>query len=421
MNKQFNYGGQAVLEGVMMRGSHHMAVAVRAPYGYRSEAIKALKEAYPVLNLDAEPSTITEIAKAFHLPEFDRIIAEEGAVVALRIPDGVSLDAKTRLDLVERAKLAGVRAAATLTKGDTLLSEESVTQTLEAVKAEPPDLILLLADVPRIVVHEEPLTSSLYNGALSKIPFVRGLGLLWDSLGLGIRALLFSADVAAGDEADFNGPIAWGTIAISFMFSIGIFFLLPAAIAAGLHSLFNIESALIGNLTEGLIRLALVIGYISLAGRLGEMQRVYAYHGAEHKAINAYEDDAPLTPESVARYPLEHPRCGTGFLLVVVIISVLIFSLLGRPPLLLRLASRVVLIPVVAGVAYEYIRLLARNLNNPIARILVKPQLALQRLTTREPSYQMLEVSICALRRVLESEQLPMPEAPGEPAVVSLQ
>jgi uncharacterized protein YqhQ len=297
MGQRFNYGGQAVLEGVMMRGSRGMAVAIRGPEG-------------------------------------------------------------------------------------------------------------------RIVVHEEPITSPLYNGIWSRIPFVRGLGMLWDSLGLGMRALNFSASVAVGEEVEFKGSVAGATFIISFAIAIGLFFLLPAAVADGLHRLIGLLSPLAGNLIEGFIRLMLVIGYIWAIGRIPEIQRVFAYHGAEHKTINAYEDGAPLTPESVARYPLAHPRCGTGFLLVVVVVSVILFSLLGRPPIFIRLLSRVVLIPVIAGVAYEYIRLLARYIRNPLARLLVMPQLALQRLTTREPSPDMLEVSITALERVLAAEHLPLPAAP---------
>ena len=267
-----------------------------------------------------------------------------------------------------------------------------------------------------IVIHEEPINSPLYRGTWSRIPFVRGLGLLWDSLGLGMRALSFSADVALGEEAEFNGPVAWGTILFSLAVAVGLFFLIPAAVADGLHTLTGLESALVGNIIEGVIRLALVIGYIWLIGRLPDIQRVFAYHGAEHKTINAYEDGAPLTPESVARYPLEHPRCGTGFLLVVVVISVLIFALLGRPNIFVRLASRIVLIPVVAGVAYEYIRFMARHITNPLVRVLVWPQLALQKLTTREPSPDMLEVGIAALKRVLAAEDLPLPGTEALPA-----
>jgi uncharacterized protein YqhQ len=267
-----------------------------------------------------------------------------------------------------------------------------------------------------IILHDEPISSPLYSGVWSRVPFVRGLGMLWDSLGLGMRALTFSADVAAGDEAEFSGPLAWGTMAISLVIFLGIFFLGPAAAADALHRLLNFDSAFLGNIIEGLIRLGLILGYMWLIGRIPDMQRVFAYHGAEHKTINAYEDGAPLTPESVAHYPREHPRCGTGFLLVVVVISVLVFALLGRPNILVRLGSRIVLIPVIVGIAYEYIRFTAKHMSSPIVRLLVVPQLALQRLTTREPSLDMLEVGISALRCVLDSENLPVPSYEPAPA-----
>lgn len=295
MGQQFNYGGQAVIEGVMMRGSRVMAVAVRGPDG-------------------------------------------------------------------------------------------------------------------QIVVHEEPINSPLYNGVLSRIPFVRGLGLLWDSLGLGMRALTFSAKVAAGDEADFEGPLGWGTIIVALGVAVGLFFLAPRFAADALAGLVGAGSPLAGNLIEGVIRLIVVIGYIWLVGRIGEIQRVFAYHGAEHKAINAYEAGDPLTPETIARHPLEHPRCGTGFLLVVVVISALVFSLLGDQPVVLRYLLRIALIPVIASISYEYIRLMARNLKYRVVRWLIAPQLALQRLTTRPPSPDMLEVSIAVLERVLAAENLPLPE-----------
>jgi uncharacterized protein YqhQ len=159
-----------------------------------------------------------------------------------------------------------------------------------------------------------------------------------------------------------------------------------------------------------------VVGYIWVIGRIPDIKRVFAYHGAEHKTINAYEANAALTPENVARYPLEHARCGTGFLLIVVVISVLVFSLLGDPPPIIRYLSRIALVPVIAAIAYEYIRLMARNLHNPIVRALVTPQLALQKLTTREPSADMLEVSITALQRVLASENLPVAAVEAVPA-----
>ncbi len=259
----------------------------------------------------------------------------------------------------------------------------------------------------QVVFHDQLINSSLYNGFWSRVPFVRGLGLLWDSLGLGMRALTFSADVALGEEAEFSGPVAWGTIAFALLLAVGLFFLVPAAAVDGLHRLSGIDSPLVGNLVEGLIRLILVIGYIWAIGHMDDVKRLFAYHGAEHKVINAYEDGATLEPEVVAHYPLEHPRCGTGFLLVVVIVSVLVFSLVGRPHIVVRLVSRLALIPVIAGVAYEYIRFLTRHMEKPLVRVLVAPQLALQRLTTRKPTLDMLEVSIAALEHVLEAEDLP--------------
>jgi uncharacterized protein YqhQ len=160
-----------------------------------------------------------------------------------------------------------------------------------------------------------------------------------------------------------------------------------------------------GNLLEGLIRLFLLIGYIWAVGYIPDIRRVFSYHGAEHKTINAFESGAELTPESVQRFSLEHPRCGTAFLLTLVLFSVLIFSLLGPLPIVWRFASRILLLPVLAGLAYEYIRWTANHLQSPWVRLLIKPGLALQHLTTREPSLEMLEVSIAAFNAMRENER----------------
>jgi len=263
----------------------------------------------------------------------------------------------------------------------------------------------------QIHLHTEPLNPRIYSGPIARTPFLRGLIMLWDALGLGIRSLMFSANVALGEEeAKFEGPIAWGTVAISFTIGIGLFFLLPAAVGKWLAGPFGL-GALATNLLEGLIRLLLLVGYIWAIGFMPDVRRLFAYHGAEHKTINAYEAGAPLTPDSVARFPLEHPRCGTAFLLTVVVVSILVFSLVGNPALWLRLVSRILLIPIVAGLAYEFIRFTARHIQNPIIRAIVAPNLALQRLTTREPDAAMLEVAIAALGRVLESEGINQPSA----------
>ncbi len=258
-----------------------------------------------------------------------------------------------------------------------------------------------------IVVHTEPLNPSIYTGTLSKIPFVRALTSLWDVLVLGIRTLMYSAEVALGpeEEVEFSGPIAWGTVAVSFAFGIGLFFVGPLLLV-GLVDRY-IESSFVSNVVEGAIRMAVFVAYVWLIGRIPDIRRVFAYHGAEHKTINAYEAGAELTPEAIAPYSTAHYRCGTAFLLSVMVISILIFALLGRPPMLLRIASRIVLIPVVAGIAYEYIKLTNRFQQSPIVRVVAAPNLALQSLTTREPDRSMLEVAIIALKRVLEMEAAP--------------
>jgi uncharacterized protein YqhQ len=264
-----------------------------------------------------------------------------------------------------------------------------------------------------IVLHAEPLNPGIYTSRVSKVPFLRALTSLWDVLVLGIRTLMYSAEVALGPEedVDFSGPVAWGTVAISFVVAIGLFFVGPLLLVGFVDRF--IASDFVSNLLEGVIRLTLFVAYIWAIGRLPDIRRVFAYHGAEHKTINAYEAGADLTPEAVAQHSTAHYRCGTAFLLSVMVISILIFSLLGRPPMGIRILSRIVLIPVVAGVAYEYIRFTNRHRDHPVIRAIAAPNLALQSLTTREPDHDMLEVSIAALKCVLETESVP---AVPEPA-----
>jgi uncharacterized protein YqhQ len=268
-----------------------------------------------------------------------------------------------------------------------------------------------------IVVHEQPINAAIYRGRISRTPFVRGLVGLWDALGLGMRALMWAADVAIGEEEEvnFSGPIGWVTIAFSLVFGIGLFFLLPTAAASGLESLFGLtEKSFMVNLLEGLVRLVILIGYIWLIGLMADVKRLFGYHGAEHKTINAYEAGAELTPEVVQHYAIEHPRCGTAFLLTVVFVSVLVHAALGRPEWYILYPSRILLIPVIAGIAYEFIRFTARHLDSPIIRFIIIPNLALQHLTTRQPDLHMLEVAIVAFKRVLVSEDL----LPAEEATI---
>ena len=254
----------------------------------------------------------------------------------------------------------------------------------------------------QIVLHTEPLTG-IYKSGIAKIPFLRGLVMLWDALVLGIRFLTISANTQTGEEDKIEGPAMYATLGLSLTIGVALFFLLPAGVGQLAEKILG-WNAWWGNLLEGLVRLGLLVGYIWVIGKMREIQRVFSYHGAEHKTINAYEAGAELTPETVATFSVEHPRCGTAFLLTVVVLSVLLFSLLGPLPVITRLASRVLLLPVLAGLAYEYIRFTANHLQSGLVRVLIRPNLALQHLTTREPSLEMLEVSIAAFKTMLDKE-----------------
>lgn len=263
--------------------------------------------------------------------------------------------------------------------------------------------IAMRAPDGNIVVHKENL-AAVYRSRITKIPFLRGVILLWDALGLGIRALTLSANTQTGEDEKLEGPALYITLAISLSLGIGLFFLLPAAVG-GLTEKFFGWTSWIANLTEGVVRLVLLIGYIWAIGFMPDVKRLFSYHGAEHKTINAYEAGAELTPESVAKFSLEHPRCGTAFILTLVLISILVFTALGPLSLFWRLASRVLLIPVLAGISVEYIRWTANHLDSPIVRLLIKPNLALQALTTREPDASMLEVAIQSFKTMRQAEQ----------------
>jgi len=263
--------------------------------------------------------------------------------------------------------------------------------------------IAMRAPDGRIITHSEDL-SGIYTSRLAKIPFLRGLVLLWDALGLGMRFLTLSANTQSGEDEKLEGPALYLTLGLTLLVAIGIFFLAPAGVG-WLSERFLHWNAWWSNLLEGLVRLLLLIGYIWGIGFMPDIRRVFAYHGAEHKTINAYEAGADLTPESVSRFSLTHTRCGTAFLLTLVLLSILLFTLLGPLPLSWRLASRILLIPVLAGMAYEYIRWTANHIQSPFVRAIIKPNLALQSLTTREPDLQMLEVAITAFKTMRQAER----------------
>ena len=262
----------------------------------------------------------------------------------------------------------------------------------------------------QILTYEEKLPA-LYRSKWMNIPFLRGVLGLWDSLNLGMRFLTKSSNMVNGEDQQIEGKDLVLTVLLSLVLGIGLFFLLPALVSGWLDGPLGFErwgtvGTWLSNLLEGLIRLAILIIYLVVVGRMPEVRRVFSYHGAEHKTINAFEAGAELTPENVSKFTLVHPRCGTSFILTLVLISILFFSLLGPLPLHIRLLTRLLLLPVVSGVAYEYIRFAAMHMDDSkLVRALIKPNLALQKLTTREPSEDMLEVSIKAFNLMYEAEQ----------------
>lgn len=254
-----------------------------------------------------------------------------------------------------------------------------------------------------IVIQSQQL-AQVYRSRLMRLPFLRGLLILGDALILGMRALTFSANIQVGEDEKIEGAPMVLTLLLSLALGIGLFFLLPAGVAYLTEVGLGLTNFLV-NLVEGGVRLGLLVGYIWLIGFMPEIRRVYGYHGAEHKTINAFEAGANLDVDTVSRYSREHPRCGTAFLLTVVVFSIVLFSIIGPLPLLYRLVSRILLVPALAMVAYEYIRFTAKYSNSPFIKPLVLPNLALQRLTTREPDNDMLEVAITAFKTMLRQEQ----------------
>ena len=253
-----------------------------------------------------------------------------------------------------------------------------------------------------IVLHREKL-AGIYRSRVARIPFLRGVILLWDALGLGMRALTIAANTQTGEDEQLEGAALYATLGVALIVGVSFFFLLPAGLGA-LAERFLGWDAWWSNVLEGAIRLLLLTGYIWAIGFLPDVKRLFAYHGAEHKTINAYEAGADLNPESVARFPLQHPRCGTAFLLTLVLLSVLVFAVLGPLPVFWRMTSRILLIPILAGIALEYIRWTANHLDNRFVRWLIRPNLVLQGLTTREPDASMLEVAIASFRLMRQAE-----------------
>lgn len=251
------------------------------------------------------------------------------------------------------------------------------------------------------VVHDAPSWAEKYV----KVPLVRGVMTLAESLSLGFKALAWSADRQVPEEERLSKGVMAGTMAVSLAVFMAIFILLPAFGARGIDNWLPLEGFWL-HVAEGCLRLGLFVGYLLLIGRMGDVKRVFQYHGAEHKAIAAYESDVEVTPESAQRFTTEHVRCGTNFLLIVLVLTIVVYAFVGRPGWVVLIASRILLIPVIAGLAYELIRFSAKHMDKRWVRALMRPGLTLQRLTTREPTLDQLEVAIVSLRAVMTAEQI---------------
>ncbi len=276
-----------------------------------------------------------------------------------------------------------------------------------------------------VVVKAEPITPGRLARAFRRVPVLRGAAAMWDILVLGMKSLAFSAEVsiepaepasANGDESGGDEPtepegggFVWASLGLGLVLGIALFFVAPLFIVRTLDA--GIESDFVSNLVEGVIRLAILIAYLSVIGFLPDIRRTFEYHGAEHKTVNALEAGDELTVARVMRHSAAHPRCGTNFLLVVVLLSVLVFALLGRPDLPIRIGSRILLVPLIAGLAFELIRFLAARRSNPLAALLLAPGLWLQAITTRTPTRDQVEVAIVAMGQVLRSEDVTSPPA----------
>jgi uncharacterized protein YqhQ len=331
-------GGQAVLEGVMMRGVHHWAVAVRKP--------KAAAADVPVNDAGGDRQDV--------------------------------------LDALEAA----------LEREGELSREEDLGQ---------------LEELGEIEVQTFELTSALVRHRWLRVPVLRGIIALGGSLAVGFKALGISANAQLPEsEAEGEDPIeissaVWaGTIVVAVAFAIGLFFLLPL----GLTSLIKgqLHSSALFWIIEGVVRTAIFLGYMVLLSRIRDLRRVFEYHGAEHKTISCFEAGLPLTPPNAQRFSRLHPRCGTSFLLIVMVVSIFVFGAVGLPAWYWLIATRILGVPIIAGISFEIIKFAGRNRNRGWVKAIMWPGLKLQLLTTREPDLDQLAVAIASLEAVLALE-----------------
>jgi uncharacterized protein YqhQ len=266
----------------------------------------------------------------------------------------------------------------------------------------------------RIVWAAEPLNTGPHAWRLARAPLVRGLIVLYETLIIGTRWLIRSANIQAQEEGVELGR---GSVALmlglTLVLGIGFFFLLPLLIASVTTS--QIQQGFVQHLVEGLIRVALFLGYLALIARTPDIRRVFQYHGAEHMTIHALEAGDPLTTENVRRYPTAHPRCGTEFLVVLIALSIVAFSLVGRQPPVVMVGSRILLIPVLAAIGYEVLRWGARHRANPLVRTIMWPGILVQMITTKEPTDDQIEVAIVSMQEALGADGEPVPAGSDAP------
>jgi uncharacterized protein YqhQ len=323
---------------------------------------------------------------------------------AERLPDG-TLVARRDAPVGGQAVLEGVmmRGVSTWAVAVRKPSDEQVAEAEREGRGDEPAIAPDQAAEGAIEVQSFPLVSVLKRHRVLRWPVIRGVVALGESMAIGFRALGISANAQIPDDEEDIPRGAWiGTIVFAILLAVGLFFLLPAALTSlsGLGE----DSGVVFVVIEKLIRIAIFLGYIWLISRMRDLQRVFQYHGAEHKAISCYEAGLDLTPENAQRFSRLHPRCGTSFLLIVMIVAIFVFAPLGSPSWPVLFASRIIGIPLVAGLAFELIKWFGRNRTKPWARAMMWPGLQLQRLTTREPDLGQLAVAIAALDAVLAVE-----------------
>jgi uncharacterized protein YqhQ len=278
---------------------------------------------------------------------------------------------------------------------------------------KPPDESDPDADLGEIAVRRFPLTSRAKRHRIYRLPVIRGVTALAESLGIGMRALTISANAQLpGEEEEISSGAWFGTVLVSLVFAVGVFFVAPV----GLTSLIKhqLGSSLLFWVVEGVLRTTIFLGYLFLLSRIRDLRRVFEYHGAEHKVISCYEAEDELTPERAKLYSRLHPRCGTSFLLIVMILSIFVFAPIGLPAWWILVLSRILGVPLIAGLSFEVIRWAGRNRGNRWVQLIMYPGMQLQKLTTREPDLDELAVSIAALKAVLEVEK------PGEASAADL-